>query len=290
MSLVEQALKKLQASRGGVAPQPETRATAPRAPEPARPVVVRNGRVVPVDRPAMRASHMLPSTQEERRIVQEFRQIKRPLVDNAMGRGRPALPNGHIIMLASALPGDGKTFTSVNLALSMALEKDVRILLVDADVAKPHISRTFGVQDEPGLLDVLRSEQLDVESVILDTDVPNLSILPAGRHSETATELLASGRMADVTARLAAADPQRIVLVDSPPLLLTTESRALAASAGQIVLVIGAGNTPRKAVFDALDLLGDGKNISLVLNQCDEGSQQGYYNYYGHQAEGAKAG
>jgi protein-tyrosine kinase len=298
MSLVEQALKKLQASRGGVAPVVEPRISARGAspaqgPESARaaaiaaPVPARSTRVVQIDRTAMRSSGLLPSAGEERRIMQEFRQIKRPLLANAFGRGGTALPNGHIIMLASALPGDGKTFTAINLAHSIALEKDVSILLVDADVAKPHVSRTFGVQNEPGLLDVLRDEKMDVESVILDTDVPNLSILSAGSPCETATELLASARMADVVARLGAANRQRIVVFDSPPLLLTTEARALASVAGQIVLVIGASSTPQKAVFDALDMLGEGKSISLVLNQCDEGSQQGYFNYYGQQAEGS---
>jgi protein-tyrosine kinase len=295
MSLVEQALKKLQASRGGVAPSTEP-ARAPARPAPGAnpgetarnaaivaPVPPRSSRVVPVDRDALRRAALMPSAESERVVTQQFRQIKRPLVANALGRGAKQLPNGHIIMLASALPGDGKTFTSLNLALSIALEKDVRVLLVDADVAKVHLSRTLGVQNDTGLLDVLRDESLDVESVILDTDVPNLSVLPAGKPSETATELLASTRMADIVARLGAADRQRIVLFDTPPLLLTTESRALAASAGQIVLVIGAGATPQKAVFDALDLLGEGRPVSLVLNQCDEGSQQGYYDYYGQQ-------
>jgi len=213
--------------------------------------------------------------------LQQFRQIKRPLVANALGRGTPQLPNGQLIMLASALPGDGKTFTSVNLALSLAMEKDVRILLVDADVAKPHISKIFGVEGEPGLLDVLRDEHVDVESVIMSTDVPGLSILPAGRASETATELLASPRMEAVVARLGSIDAMRIVLFDSPPLLLTTESRALAGQVGQIVLVVAAGVTPQQAVLDALELLGERKSIGLVLNQSEEGEQAGYHRYYG---------
>lgn len=296
MSLVEQALKKLKDARGGVAPQSEPRIVAPIAApavaEAARaaPLPARPARIVNVDRAALLAAGVLPSDTEERRIAQEFRQVKRPLVANALGRGATQLPNGHLIMMASALPGDGKTFTSVNLALSIALEKDVRIVLVDADVAKPHISRIFNVQGEPGLLDVLRDENLDVESVILNTDVPNLCILPAGRPSDTATELLASERMVEVVARLGAADRQRIVLFDSPPLLLTTESRALASVVGQIVLVISAGVTPQKAVLDAIDLLGEGKSIGLVLNQCDDGGNAGYYNYYGQQTEAKEVG
>jgi protein-tyrosine kinase len=283
MSLVEQALKKLQAARGGIAPAPAPvrPGAGGRPPAPVGAPVVRSTRVVTLNREQMRAAGVLPPPQEERRITQQFRQIKRPLVASALGRGAPQLPNGHLIMMASALPGDGKTFTSVNLALSLALETDVNIVLVDADVAKPHITRIFGVDGEPGLLDVLRDETLDAESVILATDVPNLSILPAGRPSETATELLASARMQTVAARLGSADRTRIVLFDSPPLLLTTESRALASVVGQIVLVIGAGSTPQKAVFDALDILGEGKNIGLVLNQCDENTHTGYYDYYG---------
>jgi len=300
MSLVEQALKKLQAARGGVAPQSEPRVAAPAAMPAAMPSAIEAARVAPlpsrpsrvvnIDRVALRAAGVLPSESEERRILQEFRQVKRPLVANALGRGATQLANAHLIMMASALPGDGKTFTSVNLARSIALEKDVRVLLVDADVAKPHISRIFNVQNETGLLDVLRDEHLDVESVILNTDLPNLCILPAGHPSDTATELLASERMVEVVARLGSADRQRIVLFDSPPLLLTTESRVLANVVGQIVLVVSAGVTPQKAVLDAIDLLGEGKSIGLVLNQCDEGGNAGYYNYYGQQPETKEAG
>jgi protein-tyrosine kinase len=286
MSLVEQALKKLQAARGQAPARPvPSPAARPVARPPADPA-----RIVKVNREALRAAGVLPPPQEERRIAQEYRQIKRPLVDNALGRGVKALQNGRLIMLASALPGDGKTFTSVNLALSLALEKDIQTLLIDADVAKPHISSLFGVQAEPGLLDVLRDEALDVESLILPTDVPGLSILPAGRPCETATELLASARMQAVVAQLSAAAANRIALFDSPPLLLTTESRALTGVVGQVVLIVGAGSTPQKAVLDAIDLVGEGRPVSLILNQCDENERSEYYqHYYGTTAETQEA-
>ncbi len=143
-----------------------------------------------IDRDALRQAELLPPASQERQLAGEYRQIKRPLIANALGRGVPKLPNGHRIMIASAMPGDGKTFTSINLALSFALEKDLSVVLVDADVAKAHLSRTFGVHNELGLMDLLRDEKLDVESVILPTDVPGLSILPAGKAHETANELL----------------------------------------------------------------------------------------------------
>ena len=294
MSLVEQALKKLQAARTAEQPQavrpgapPAVSAPAPAAVRPPR-APVDPARIVPVNRDALRSAGVLPPPTEERRISQEYRQIKRPLVANAFGPA--ALPNGGLIMLASALPGDGKTFTAVNLSLSLALEKDIQTLLVDADVAKPHISRLFGVDSKPGLLDLLRDESLDVESLILPTEVPGLFILPAGRPSDTATELLASSRMQTLAARLGASGQDRITLFDSPPLLLTTESRALASVVGQVVLVVGAGSTPQKAVLDAIDAIGEGRSISLILNQCDEGASDAYYqNYYGSTTESPEA-
>jgi protein-tyrosine kinase len=293
MSLVETALKKLQASR--TAADAPARPAAPLAPSPAShapaarpPQAPLNARVINLDRAALREAGVLAPITEERVLAQQYRQIKRPLVENALGRGKPQLKNGQLIMMAGALPGDGKTFTSVNLALSLALEKDMRVLLVDADVAKPHISRVFGVEGEPGLLDVLRDERIDVETLIMATDMPGLSVLPAGQASETATELLASARMQALAAQLAARDTNRIVLFDSPPLLLTTESRVLAGVMGQIVLVVSAGKTPQKAVFDALDLLGEGKSIGLVLNQSDEGAKAGYHRYYGYSNEEQK--
>jgi len=297
MSLVEQALKKLQAARASAvadaAPRPAVIGRVVESAEtPSREVgartTVRSNKTLVIDKVALRAAGLLPPESQERQIADEYRQIKRPLIGRVFGRGTERVENGHLIMMASAAPGDGKTFTSINLALSMALEKDVSVLLVDADVAKPHISSIFGVNKELGLLDVLRDESQDVESVILPTNVPRLSVLPAGTQSETATELLASARMRDTVTRLGAHDPNRIVLLDSPPLLLTSESRVLANIVGQIVMVICAGRTPQRAVFDALDLLGDDRPIGLVLNQSDERSGSSYrYEYYGQGMSGS---
>lgn len=299
MSLVEQALKKIQASRSANPPAAAARSIAGSSPA-AQPTSAEFVRAVPeksepervkpvvrLDLDALRRAGILPPAEQERQLAGEYRHIKRPLISSALGRGVPKLGNGHLIMLASALPGDGKTFTSINLAMSLALEKDISVLLVDADVAKPHISSTLGVARELGLLDVLRDEHLDVESLILPTDVRGLSILPAGQPSDTATELLASSRMETVVAQIGARDMNRIVLFDSPPLLLTTESRALASVVGQIVIVVRAGVTPQHAVLEALELLGDGKTIAFVLNQSDESSRMGYYQHYGQQVDAA---
>ncbi|HVW69859.1 MAG TPA: AAA family ATPase [Steroidobacteraceae bacterium] len=282
MSIVEKALNKLQsASRPASAAPAAPVAAARPAGAPGRLAdtsahrVIAPTRVVPFNSKALRAAGLLPPEAQERQISQQFRQIKRPLV--AAIRDSSATSNGHVVMVASALPGEGKTFTSVNLAVSLAAEKDVRVVLVDGDVAKPHVSRELGAADEPGLLDVLGDKTLDVESFVLPTDVPNLSLLPAGKRAEDATELLASARMVEVIGALRRRDEQRIVLFDSPPLLLTTESHAVAQVAGEIVLVVKAGVTPHGVLQDAIGRLGGHPSVSLVLNQSVVESNAGYY-------------
>jgi protein-tyrosine kinase len=230
-----------------------------------------------IDKARLQAAGLLPPADETWQIAEQYRQIKRPLIAAAAG-GSAQLPNGHVIMIASALPGEGKTFTAVNLAFSMAREKDINVLLVDGDAPKPEISKVFGVSECVGLFDLLQDETPDLESAVLSTDVPGLSLLPAGRRrSEHATELLASERMRALVARLRDRDARRIVLVDSPPLLLTTESRALAAVAGQVVLIVRAAHTAHQTVLDALAYL-EGRAVALVLNQNMQ-MAQGYYHY-----------
>jgi protein-tyrosine kinase len=293
MSLVEQALKKLQQARDAGQRPNEKPATPPPGGQqnrdplaqtmPTRIVVPQ--RSLNTNPASLRAAGFLAPDSQERRLANEFRNIKRPLIANAMGRGVSKIQNGRLIMVTSSLPGDGKTFTSINLAISMAQEMDLNVLLVDADVAKRHISRLLGVEAERGLLDVLRDETADIDAVVHSTEIPGLSVLPAGKPSENATELLDSARMEQVVNHLGSRADSRIVLFDSPPLLLTSESRALAGAVGQIVLVVCAGVTPQRAVFDSLDILGEGKSISIVLNQADEGRSGEYgYSYYGDTA------
>lgn len=302
MSLVERALKKIQESRATSSPptaqlpiEQTPHVSAARAPKaqpsgvapPKAPAPREPQRILTVDKQQLRAQTILPPEHQERVLADQYRQIKRPIIANALGRGGERVPSGQLVMISSALSGEGKTFTSINLALSMALEKDISVLLVDADVAKPHVSTIFGLNKDLGLLDLLRDEHLDMDAAILATDIPRLSILPAGRPSDTATELLASVRMQQIAESLAQADPNRVILFDSPPLLLTSESRVLAMIAGQITMVVRAASTPQRAVLDALDMLGDAKPIGLVLNQCDEETRTGYYQYYGQREEDA---
>jgi len=290
MSLVERAINKM---RGA---QPATTAAGERAigtlvsagaahgatpnVSPGEPPVP--SRIIKIDQNALRAEGLLPPKHQERLIARQYRQIKRPLLARLQERTAANRRLGHTLMLASAVAGEGKTFTSFNLAFSLAREKDLRVVLVDADAPKAHISRLLGVADQPGLLDVLKNPALDVESVILGTDVPNLLVLPAGTRTDDATELFSSERMREVIARLGERDRQRVVLFDSPPLLVTTEAQVLAQVAGEVVVVVRADKTPRPAVLEALDHLDKDRPVSLVLNQTTFDGQIDDYPEYGH--------
>ncbi len=294
MSFVEQALKKMQAAArgGGDEAGPRAMPTGPvaalgRAPETSiaavgqRRAAAGGGRILNINRGNLRAAGLIPPESQERQLAQQYRQIKRPLIANAIGRGTPRLDRGQLIMVASALPGEGKSFTSLNLALSIAMDKDVRVLLIDADVAKPRISSLLSIDGERGLLDALREPAVELDDLVVPTDIPGLSVLPSGRRSEQATELLASARMVEVLQGLIQRDPNLIVVLDSPPLLLTTESQALAQVAGQILVVVRADATSHREVLDALSYLASRPCVSLVLNQSVSAAMAGYY-YHGY--------
>ena len=235
-------------------------------------------RIVQVDNDALREAGFLAPEDEERQLVDQYRNIKRPLLAHAFGKRATRIPDGQMILITSALAGEGKSFTCINLALSLARERDHTVLLVDADVAKPHISRIFGADDEPGLLDLLDySQPADYRDFVMPTSVPGLSLLPAGKTRSYATELLASNRMEDLIRRLGEDDPHRIVVFDSPPVLLTSEARVLTRLVGQVVLVVHAGMTPQQAVLEAVDTIDESKAVNLILNQARQTAGGGYY-------------
>ena len=232
----------------------------------------------------LREKHMLvPGSEIKQEIKNEFRRIKRPLLSNAFGKNAALVDLGNIIMVTSSVPGEGKTYTSTNLALAFAQEMDHTVLLVDCDVTKQGASRMLGVEKRrPDLTDLLVSDNLSVSDAILRTDVPGLVLLPAGKPHEFITELIASNRMTCLIEEISTRYSDRIVILDAPPLLSTPESQVLASLVGQIVFVIEAGKTPHTIVDDALELLPREKAIGLVLNKSESASNRGgyYYNYY----------
>ena len=290
MSKIQEALRRMQAQKPPVAvvarPKPVAKA------EPVGQVVdeldetgIRiqptDGGLVTVDHEMLRLFGYLAPVDQERYVAEQYRLLKRPLLDNVSGRGAYIGNDANLIMVTSALPGDGKTFNCINLALSMAVEKDVSVLLVDADVAKPHISQLFGIDDQLGLTDSLKDKTIEVDRLVMRTDIPGLRILPAGRREEHATEMLASKRMGKVINVLSRTYPDRIVIFDSPPMLVTSEARVLASHMGQIAMVVCAGSTPQQAVLDAIENLDETKAISLILNQSASGQGSGGYGAYG---------
>jgi exopolysaccharide/PEP-CTERM locus tyrosine autokinase len=218
-----------------------------------------------------------PQTQ----IADEFRVVKRPIIQNAIGKnGTHGVRNGNLVMITSALPGEGKTFTAVNLAMSIAMEFDNTVLLIDGDVAHPALPGLLGVPESPGLLDLLIKEDLDVADALVKTNVEKLSVIPAGTPHRRATELLASEQMAHLLKEIASRYSDRIVLFDSPPLLATTEARVLASHMGQIVMVVAAETTSHSALTQALSTIESCEVVMMMLNKARQTDVGAYYGYY----------
>jgi receptor protein-tyrosine kinase len=213
-------------------------------------------------------------------IAEEFRVIKRPIIRNALGQARARVKNGNLIMVTSALPSEGKTFTSLNLALSIASEVDSTVLLVDGDVAHPSIPGILGAPHGPGLLDLLTRDGLDFADALVKTNIDKLSVLPAGTRHRRSTELLASEQMASLLREMATRYPDRLIIFDSPPLLATTEARVLASNMGQIVMVVAADATSHHAVNQALATIESCEVVLMVLNKASRTDVGTYYGYY----------
>lgn len=224
----------------------------------------------------------LPSDEEAGgRLADEVRRVKRPILDNINGRGAKPLTHAERIIVTSAIPGEGKTFTAVNLALSLALEPDFEVLLIDGDIPKSDITRALGLEGHPGLMEVLSDERSDPERAIVKSDIPNLSVLPAGARHPLAAELFGGRRMQQVLDRLGRRDHRRLLVFDSSPLLATPESQVLLAHMGQVVVVVGAGSTRQHELGAALAAMGDSQYVGLILNMSRlPGTENHYYDHY----------
>jgi protein-tyrosine kinase len=288
VSRIEDALKKLQSGKPP-AVTPPTRGTAPSQANAAEPTA--NRTKVDIEGPKHHVSAdelvqkgLLAPLDRAGRVSDEFRRIKRPLLANAATAEPNSAGHMNVIMIASGLPGAGKTFCAVNLAASISMERELNVLLVDADVPKPHISHAFGVAGSPGLIDLLLDDTLDLSELLIRTDFNDIQLLPAGKRHPQATELLASERMSRIVTELASRYHDRIIIMDSPPLLATSEAQALAAKVGQIALVVEAGSTSQHVLEQTLETLDETKAINLILNKSHHlGGVAGYYDgeYYG---------
>jgi protein-tyrosine kinase len=274
MSLIEQAMAKMQASR--------TREAAAGEKKPERATVEVSG--IP-PRPAstmqlpyadLRLRGILPPEHHDRVLADQYRSIKRPLLANAFEQAAERGPLSRSLIVTSSVPGEGKTFTSLNLAMNLALERDYTVVLIDGDVAKRELSDAMGCAHRPGLLDVLASTSMTLESCMLGVERPRMMFVPAGEQRSSAPELLSSARMRSVFTEFLERHPSCFLIFDSPPLLLTSEAQSLLSVAGQVLLVVHAGTTTRKDVQESITAIGPTPAVSLLLNQVPHNTESRY--------------
>ena len=231
--------------------------------------------------PRLAAAGYITPQSSRSRLVEEYRLIKRTLLNRHLNG---ASPRSNLILVTSALTGEGKTFTAVNLAMSLVIEEGKSVLLIDADFNKPGATAVLGCREKIGLINVLENPGMDLADVLIKTSIPNLTILPAGQSHERSTELLSGARMAQLAEEMACRYDDRFILIDSPPLLATTEAAALSAHVGKVLLVVRAEVTKEAAVHHALALIDENPKVGLVLNRTRLriGSTEfgDYYNTY----------
>lgn len=281
------------------APVPQSSANPVRSEPAVAPVIASSdpvsskSRFIQLDMVGLAARGVITPDAARSLLADEMRGIKRPLLNNVAGKSATPIKDANLIMVTSAVPAEGKTHMSANLAMSIAMELDHTVLLVDADVARPSLPALLGIGREKGLLDLLTDSSLDLSEVLLRTNVDKLTILPAGTQHARATELLASEGMNRLLADLAKRYSDRIIIFDSPPLLVTTEARALATHMGQVILVVKAESTSHAEVKAAVAALEACPVKMVALNMTTasslDGNGYGYgyggYGYgYGHNA------
>lgn len=303
-SLLERAAQHLDTAPTSAPPPPRPAPAAPVRPviEPAPPTMPRASVLAPepkakarpadpsrtsrrdeIDLEALREQGFILPDSPTTAIAEEFRIIKRQLLLNAMTRGPNAIRNGNLILVCSSQPNEGKTFCAINLAMSIASERDLTVMLIDADFAKPEILSTLGLEGGKGLLDLIIEPELDLADCLIRTNIENLSVLPAGRQHNLTTELLASERMGDIVEDIAKRYPDRIIVIDSPPVLASSAAPVLAMHVGQTVYIVEAETTREAEVREGLGMLSACQNIQLLLNKArfQPGGRR-YGTYYGY--------
>lgn len=241
--------------------------------------------IVTIDREALAENGFIVPDAPVTGLAEEFRLVKRQLL---AGIDRHiSLPEAkrRAVLISSGQPGEGKSFCAANLALSLAGESDVEVLLIDGDFTKPDVLTRLGIPSGPGLVELLADPALDPEDFIVRTDVAGLSVLSAGRKANNVPELLASDRTRALLARLIAADHRRIILFDSPPALMASPATMLAAQVGQILVVVRADRTTEADLRETVALLGACEHVGLLLNGAGiavNGRKFGGYEGYGH--------
>lgn len=266
------------------APEPIRSVEPDRRPLSARP----SGKVAVVDRAALAEAGFIVPDEPVTGLAEEFRLVKRQLLAGIERRTSLPEEKRRSILICSGQPNEGKSFCAVNLALSLAGERGIEVLLVDGDFSKPEALAMLGIEAGPGLVDALADPRADIEDFVIPTDVPGLSVLPSGRRTNNVPELLASDRTREVLARLIAGDGRRIILIDSPPALMASPATVLAGHVGQVLVVVRADQTSEADLRETIGLLGGCDNVGLILNGAGAavtGRKYGSYDGYGHEEQ-----
>ena len=251
---------------------------------------LRRSKLVAVDRGALARAGVAVPGSARTRTSEEFRVIKRQIVLNALREPNieESERSGRLIMVTSARPREGKTFTSVNLALSLATEQDFRVLLIDADVHRQSLAEFFGVKTEVGWVDLLADRPVEFADVLLRTNLHNLTLLPAGRPEANVPELLSSKRMTTLVSEMLNRYSDRFIIFDAPPCLASSDPTILAGLVGQIVFVVEANKTQRDEIEAGLRLISGCSNINLLLNKADTHTLEEFGSYAEYYATGAR--
>ncbi len=250
-----------------------------------RPFALRADGAAPIDRDALALAGFVVPGGEVTGIAEEFRLIKRQLLAGIERRVSLAEEKRRAVLITSAQPGDGKSFSAINLALSLSGEHGIEVLLIDGDFSKPDLLQTLGIPTGPGMVEALTDPSSNPNDFVIRTDVPGLSVLPAGRKSNNVPELLASDRTREVLAKLIAGDRRRIILFDSPPALMASPATVLAGHVGQVLVVVRADRTTEADLRETIGLLSGCDHVGLILNGAGiavNGRKFGGYDGYGH--------
>ena len=241
---------------------PAPQATATPAPEAPRAVAF-SGPFASIDREHLRDGGLIVPEDAVTGLLEEFRIVKRELLADARTGGTAIARR---ILVCSPHRGEGKTYCATNLAIALAAERDLEVLLVDADVMQPSVTKRLGIEAEMGLMDALADPAILPETLVVKTDIDGLFVLPAGTAMTLDAEYLASARTGEVLDRLTQGAPDRIVIFDTPPALAASPAAELAQHVGQALLVVRADETSRAALDDAQQLLSACGDIKLLLN------------------------
>ena len=239
-------------------------------------------RTIWIDPERLRSQNLILADGKRTAISEAFRRVKRKVLSN-MAEPKPGVP-ANLVMVTSSVPGEGKSFCALNLALSIALEMDHTVLLVDGDVARPAIPMMLGIKAQKGLMDLLLDRQTRLSDVLCKTNIGKLIVLPAGTLHRHATEALASGAMRALLGELSRLDPNRIVVFDSPPLMVASEASVLASQMGQVIVVVEAGKTPEPLLKNALGRIESANIVGVLLNKCASAGLWDAYGEYGYDA------